>query len=146
VTIVIRKARPDERAFLEDLQRRVSLVHEAYREQLLTHPEIIELPASHIGGTIVAEADGVVAGFAVMLGHGQTMELDGLFVEPELTERGIGRTLVERAIADARQAGATRMQVVSGPESAQFYQRCGFALVGRVQTLLAPALRLEIVI
>jgi len=118
-------------------------VHDAYREQLLMNPEIIELPAQHIAGTIVAEVDGTVAGFAVTLGEGQIVELDGLFVEPALLRRGIGRALVRRAIADARRAGATRMHVISGPESAPFYQRCGFAVVGRVQTLLAAALRLE---
>ncbi len=143
MTIVIRKARQDERAILEKLQRRASLVHEAYREQLLANPEIIELPASHIAGVIVAEVDGTVAGFAVVLGEGETAELDGLFVEPDLMGRGIGRTLVERAIADARDTGAARMQVISGPESAPFYERCGFVVVGDVQTQFAPALRLE---
>lgn len=118
-------------------------MHDAYREQILAKPEIIELLARHIAGTIVAEVDGTVAGFAVVLDEGETVELDGLFVEPELMGHGIGRALVARAIADARRAGATRMHVISGPESAPFYQRCGFAEVGRVQTLLAAALRLE---
>ena len=144
MTIVIRKARQDERAFLEDLQRRASLVHDAYREQLLAHPDVIELPASHIAGTIVAVVDGAVVGFAVVLGEGATVELDGLFVEPDLMGRGTGRALVERVIADSRLAGAKRMQVISGPESAPFYERCGFVVVRNVQTQFAPALRMEL--
>src|SRR5262249_4514396 len=39
----IRFAHSDERAELEALQRRTSLVWEEYREQLLVHPDAIEL-------------------------------------------------------------------------------------------------------
>ncbi len=96
-----------------------------------------------MAGTIVAEVDGTVAGFAVVLGEGETVELDGLFVEPALARQGIGRALVKRAVADLRKAGARHMQVISGPESAPFYERCGFVVVGHVETQFAPALRME---
>ena len=83
--INIRRATVGERETLEALQRRASLVNAAYREQLLAHPEAIHLPAAHIeaGGTVVAEIDGAVAGFAVVLALPDGgAELDGLFVEP----------------------------------------------------------------
>ncbi|MFL6731744.1 MAG: GNAT family N-acetyltransferase, partial [Sphingomicrobium sp.] len=45
------------------------------------------------GQVIVAEMDGGIAGFAAVVGG----ELDGLFVEPDLWGRGIGRALVDAA-------------------------------------------------
>lgn len=144
--IAIRKARPAERALLEELQRRASFVHAAHREQLEAHPEAMHLPQSHMAGTIVAEVEGVVAGFAVTLGDGEMVELDGLFVEPDMNGRRIGTALIERAIADARMSGAARMVVVSGFETVAFYARCGFKPVEQVETQFAPAMRLEIAI
>ncbi|HEY7981721.1 MAG TPA: hypothetical protein VID19_09595 [Candidatus Eremiobacteraceae bacterium] len=45
---VVRRAIPDERAALEALQRRASLVWEDYREALLAHPDAIALPIEQI--------------------------------------------------------------------------------------------------
>ena len=46
----------------------------------------------------VAEHDGVVVGFAVLLEpSGGACELDGLFVEPERMRSGIGGRLVDDA-------------------------------------------------
>ena len=46
--LAIRLARPDEREALEDLQRRASLALPQYREQLLSNPDAIHLPAAQI--------------------------------------------------------------------------------------------------
>jgi hypothetical protein len=53
--ISVRLARIDERAALEALQWRASLVWEEYRDVLLAHPDAVELPAEQIaeGRTIV---------------------------------------------------------------------------------------------
>lgn len=139
MALALRKARPDERQLLKELQRRASLMHDAYREQLLANPHVIQLPASHIAGTLVAELDGKIAGFAVVVEQGEEVELDGLFVEPALAKQGIGRMLVQRALANAGSAGVARMRVVASPESAGFYARCGFAVTGEVATQFGPA-------
>src|SRR5688500_13673410 len=99
----IRPARIEERDALEDLQRRASLANEEHREALLAHPDAIELPAGQIarGEVFVAEEESRVAGFAALVGG----EIDGLFVEPELWRRGIGRALVEAAVHEARRKG-----------------------------------------
>lgn len=99
-SIVLRDAYPAERRSLEELQWRASLVHPAYRDALLENRSIVHLPAEHLsdGGGIVAEIDGKVVGFAIMLPVvGGESELDGLFVEPEMAGHGVGRALVEEA-------------------------------------------------
>ena len=51
-------------------------------------------------------------------------ELDGLFVEPELMGRGIGRELVADVIA--RSEGAMRLNVTANPCAVGFYEKLGF--------------------
>jgi GNAT superfamily N-acetyltransferase len=133
--MVIRAARPEERAALEALQRRASLMYADSRDALLANPEAIALPAAHIAHTIVVEGDGVVIGFAVALpisaGHA---ELDGLFVDPVGWRRGIGRALVAHAGADRT------LTVIANPNALGFYTRCGFARTGATTTRFGPAI------
>lgn len=136
----IRPARLMEREALEALQRRASLALPRYRQQLEANPDAIHLPAEQIesGAVVVAEMDGAIAGFAVLLGG----ELDGLFVEPDLWRRGIGSVLVEAAVHAARRNGMT-LSVTAAPEARAFYESCGFIAEGTAQTRFGPALRLS---
>jgi GNAT superfamily N-acetyltransferase len=138
-SLILRKAYPDEREELEDIQRRASLELKEYREQLLANPEAIHLPPAQIanGQVIVAEIDGEVAGFAAVVGG----ELDGLFVEPDLWGRGIGRALVDAATHEARKRGLT-LKVIAQPGARRFYEMCGFSVEGEAQTRFGPALRM----
>jgi hypothetical protein len=67
--VVIRDASASERRSLTELQRRASLHWKAYREQLLAHPDAVELPVDQIeaGLVRVAELGAAVVGFAVLL-------------------------------------------------------------------------------
>jgi GNAT superfamily N-acetyltransferase len=110
----IRDARAAEQRSLTELQRRASLHWDAYREQLLAHPDVVELPLDQIedGLVRVAELGGEVGGFAVLLRSAQgACELDGLFVEPGHMGAGVGRALVEDAMRIARERGASRIEV-----------------------------------
>ena len=120
--------------------RRASLALDAYRDDLLANPDAIELPMQQItdGDVIVAEADGIAAGFAAVVGG----ELDGLFVDPIFWRRGIGRRLVEEAAHIARRRGLT-LTVVAGPEARPFYERCGFTVEGDAETRFGPAFRMS---
>jgi GNAT superfamily N-acetyltransferase len=138
-SLTLRLARAGDLQQLEALQRRASLELPEYRDQLIANPEAIYLPAGQIanGQVIVAELDGKIAGFAAVVGG----ELDGLFVEPDLWGRGIGRALADAATHEARKRGLA-LQVIANPRARRFYEHCGFTLEGEVETRFGPALRM----
>ena len=142
--LVIRLARPEERDVLEALQRRASLALGEYNEQLEAEPDAIQLPIEQIerGQVIVAELGDRIAGFAAVLMDDDGAELDGLFVEPEHWRKGIGATLVDVAVHEARRQGLA-MMVIANPSARGFYEKCGFALEGEAQTRFGPALRMS---
>ena len=145
----IRPAREAERDALERLQRRASMHEPMYRAQLGAHPDAIELPVGQIAAGLVrvAERNGVVVGFAVLLERsGDACELDGLFVEPDRMRAGVGRRLVEDARRIACDRGASRISVVANPQAVAFYEAVGFAPVGAAQTRFGPAPRMSLAI
>jgi len=138
-TIILRLAEPDELEQLEQVMAHASLELPAYREQLLAHPEELHVPPAQIanGQVIVAELDGAIVGFAAVVAG----ELDGLFVEPDLWGRGIGRALVDAATHEARKRGLA-LRVIASPSARRFYEACGFTNEGEVQTRFGHALRM----
>jgi GNAT superfamily N-acetyltransferase len=55
---------------------------------------------------------------------------------------GVGRALLERAVAEARSAGASRVVLATGAADVgnlRFYQRCGFRMTRVVQDVFSPA-------
>jgi N-acetylglutamate synthase-like GNAT family acetyltransferase len=136
-----RLARPNERLDLEELMHRASTAVPEYREQLEENPEAIDLPFARIehGQVIVAEGVEGTAGFIVLVIEEDQAELDGLFVEPHLWGRGVGKTLVELAAHDARREGLS-LTVVAAPGARGFYERCGFTVEGETETRFGPAL------
>jgi predicted N-acetyltransferase YhbS len=145
--LAIRLAQVSEREALEMLQRRSSMHEPMYRAQLATHPDAIDMTAEQItaGLVRVAEQDGAIVGFAVLLERSaDACELDGLFVEPERMRTGVGRRLVEDAKRMARERGATRIDVVANPQAVAFYEAVGFTAVGEAQTRFGPAPRMSL--
>lgn len=139
-TLTLRYAQPDEHDLLEALQRRASFELREYRDQLMANPDAVHLPPAQIanGQVIVAELEGQIAGFAAVVGG----ELDGLFVEPDLWGRGIGRVLIDAATHEARDRGLA-LTVIAAPSARRFYESCGFSVEGEVQTRFGPALRMS---
>jgi len=145
-SVSIRDARPAERELLEDLQRRASTHSPTYRDQLLEHPDAIELPATQIddGLVRVAERAGVPVGFHVLLcAVDGACELDGLFVEPHLWGSGVGRLLIQDAVAITRRQHATAIDVTSNPDAIAFYRRVGFSEGNEAATRFGPARRMH---
>jgi ribosomal protein S18 acetylase RimI-like enzyme len=143
--VLIRGARPAEQQSLTELQRRASVHWDAYREQLLAHPDAVELPLDQItdGLVRVAECGRDVVGFAVLFRPARgACELDGLFVEPG--RMGVGRALIEDAARIARERGGTRIEVVANPQAVGFYERVGFTGAGEVATRFGPARRMPL--
>lgn len=142
----IRFARLSERAALEALQRRASLVWPEYRAALAAHPEAIELAPALIRarGVRVAERAGRLLGFAAITAFGAAgAELDSLFVEPACMHAGIGRRLLRDAARRARRRGARTLEVTAMP-AAGFYSRLGFSVIGRAETRFGPAVRMRL--
>jgi GNAT superfamily N-acetyltransferase len=138
-TITLRRARPEEHDELEQLQTHASLELPEYRDRLLADPDAAHLPPAQIanGQVIVAEYRGQIAGFAAVVGG----ELDGLFVEPDLWGRGIGRALINAATKEARSKGLA-LSVIANPSARRFYESCGFTIEGDEQTRFGPAFRM----
>lgn len=142
----VRAAVSAEMDALVELQRRSSLVWEEYRAQLLAHPEVIEVPADALaaGQVRVAVQGGDLVGFATVLAVSPEVgELDGLFVAPELMRGGLGRVLVEDAVAIARVRGMTRLEVTANPRALGFYEKVGFVTVDEVATQFGPGIRMQ---
>lgn len=144
-----RPAYPDEHPVLEGILRRASLAESRYREQLLAHPEALELPVEQIvaGRVFVSDMDRKPAGFCVVVpASAGEAELEGLFVDPASWGRGIGKLLVSHAATVASSTGATRMSVVAGHDAKEFYEKCGFVVTGETRTQFAPALIMHLML
>ena len=141
----VRPARTDERQLLEDLQRRASLVSPGLPADLRADPSQIQLPSEHIAHATVAERDGMILGFCVLLGRSEAeAELDGLFVDPPYWRQGIARRLMREAERLAVSQGHQSIYVVANPDALEFYAACCFVDSGEAATRFgpAPALRL----
>lgn len=64
-------------------------------------------------------------GMATVLGTGDAVDLDALFVDPPAIGSGAGRKLFEAACTLARGLGAARMTILADPHAAPFYERMG---------------------
>lgn len=98
----------------------------------------------------IASASGEAAGMArVRLagcplpgGDANALELQQLYVLARLRRHGLGRLLVEHAIAHARQAGAAGVWLSAwefADWAVQFYKDVGFAPIGKVDFKLGSA-------
>jgi GNAT superfamily N-acetyltransferase len=139
----IRGAAPSEREALTDLHRRSSYVWEEDRAALDAHPEVFGVDADALEERrvrVAVDDGGALLGFATAAPRPDgTIELEDLFVAPELMRRGIGRALVRDAQAHA---GARRMTVVAGARTVPFYERLDFVVGEPVPTRFGPAVRM----
>lgn len=138
--MIVRKARPDERPTLIELMRRASLVWEDTRADLLARPELIDVPTTQIesGQVIVADIGGVVGFAAILPRDDGDVELDGLFTEPRHFRGGIGRTLVDAVVEEAKGLGASAVHVLANRNVLAFYEAVGFRVIGEITTELGP--------
>jgi N-acetylglutamate synthase-like GNAT family acetyltransferase len=88
---------------------------------------------------LVAEEAGRVLGYVGLRRHPKSMELEPVIVGEESRGRGVGRALVERAVEEARAAGAQR--VYASPtgrnrDAIAFFHSAGLDTVGYVHVQL----------
>jgi|ERR1700722_10558072 N-acetylglutamate synthase-like GNAT family acetyltransferase len=140
---LIRCAVVSEQKQLEALQLRASLTNAGDRDALLAHPDAIELPVDQIaaGMVFVSERNSVIVGFAALLPRPDgNVELDALFVDADARRRGVGRSLVEHCAQIARAQGSAAVCVIGNPHAADFYDACGFNVIGTTETRFGAGL------
>lgn len=144
LSVEVRDARPDELGTLRDLFRRSSLSVEASRDVLLAHPDALELPDRTDGllSRVAVDAVGRILGFATGVPTAAHVELDDLFVDPDLQRQGVGRILIDDIAARARADGIGRVEVTANRDAEPFYAKTGFVAVGEVSTEFGPGIRM----
>lgn len=125
---------PDILRILELYEELTGERHDLARHE--TRPLFAEISAMSGHELLVAEEDGLVVGTMVLLivpnfSHGALpwAILENLVVDAGYRRRGIGRLLMEYAIARAREAGCYKVQLLSSVkrgESHRFYKALGF--------------------
>ena len=157
IAFELRPARAEEAECLTELAMR-SKAHWGYdadfmarcRDELTVKPEDIKCEV-----VIAAEAEGKVVGFGCLSavedaeGAGSEGEIWHFFVEPSAMGTGLGRALMERLFAEARDLGLKRLRVDSDPGAQGFYERMGFvyhseAPSGSIAGRSLPHLRLTL--
>lgn len=133
MTFSIRPGTTTEAARLSDLAFR-SKAHwgysdafmEACREELTYAPEDIENL-----DVAVAEDDGRVVGFYALARLSATeVELEAMFVDPDVIGRGYGRRLMDHALRAATAGGAHAMVIQGDPNAEPFYLAMGGTITG----------------
>ncbi len=133
--LAIRPARTDEAALLSDLGA-AAKASWGYDEAFMTmYRAEFDLTPDFIKDNIVyaAELNGAVVGFFALEPQpgGAEYQLLDLFVRPERFGQGIGRALLNRALAEARRSGADLLYLLSDPNAETFYLRMGAIRQGR---------------
>ena len=64
------------------------------------------------------------------------MELAHLFVEPDFIGSGVGRRLLEYAVAEARRLGAVELIIDSDPNAEGFYRAMSAERMGTVPSIV----------
>jgi GNAT superfamily N-acetyltransferase len=95
------------------------------------------------GRTWVATARNVVVGFHSILISPDSAELEDLFVDPDWTRQGVGRSLVDHASVAVGDEGFTHLDVDANPEALGFYLRAGFVDCGPKQLEHGMAIRMR---
>jgi GNAT superfamily N-acetyltransferase len=125
---IIRQALPAESAVLTDITFR-SKGHWGYPPALMEEWRVIlSVPPEWIqdNPTYVMEAKGRICGY-YFLSHpeGDQIMLENLFVDPDFMGSGIGRALLEHALALAASLGYRTLIFESDPHAVDFYLKMG---------------------
>ncbi|HEY3529994.1 MAG TPA: GNAT family N-acetyltransferase [Nocardioides sp.] len=91
---------------------------------------------------VARSPDGEIVGhLQAVVRDAQVWEVTNTAVAESARGRGAGRALLERAVEEARSAGATRVILATATADVgnlRFYQRCGFRMTHVVQDAFAP--------
>ena len=133
LSLTILPEKPNDADAIERLHERTfgpgRFVLSAYR--LREHVDhLLELSFTAWIGTLLV---GSVRQLPVRIGDTPALMLGPLTVEPPFRSRGVGRALMDRALADARKAGH-RLVILVGDEP--YYSRVGFKAVPKGRAIM----------
>ena len=139
----VRAAEPSEQRELTRLCVRATL-HAGHDQAfidrampVLTVPlPLIDAGAVRVASRASGEVVGVVTVTATALQG--VAQLDGLFVDPPMWRRGVGRTLFAAAVAAARELGAGALMIYAAPSAEGFYLRQGAVRIGEGPFYFSP--------
>jgi ribosomal protein S18 acetylase RimI-like enzyme len=141
---MIEAMRPDDWELMRDIRLRAladapfafSSTHAAERDRPESFWRSCANWSAPRGAAFVAVEEGraiALAGVYVDRADPSLAHLISMWVEPAARGRGLGRALVDRAIAWASQEGAARLELwvtETNGAALRLYESCGFALTG----------------
>ena len=142
----IRNATLADLPVLQDVYRRSSLSNEGDRANLLAHPETLVLsdrPIREGRSRAGMSPGGPILGFTTFAVVDRAIELEDLFVDPDVMRRGVGRQLVDDTAHTAVNRGLGRLEVAANPHALAFYLRVGFVVDHEVSTRFGPGVRMH---
>lgn len=113
-----------------------SKAHWGYSAEFMAdcRDELAVLPGDIESGEImysVVEQDQVIVGFYALEKRSESeFELEAMFVEPDRIGSGIGRALMDHAVARASRLGGRKLVIQSDPYAERFYRAAGGVVVG----------------
>ena len=110
----------------------------------------LTIRAEELDSTVlcVAEHDGALVGVAQIIVHGDSADLNKMFVEPSAIGLGSGKALFEWVVEAAKGLGVKRLTIDAEPAAAGFYRKMGaieHGLVpsGSIPGRMLPHFRIE---
>jgi GNAT superfamily N-acetyltransferase len=89
----------------------------------------------------------LIVGFAAVLaGCDGDVDLDGLFVDPELWRTGVGKALIDQCVRHACEHDAQALHVIGNPHARRFCVACEFEIAGAVDTQFGPGLSMKMAV
>lgn len=128
----IRRAEAQECELLSRLAREAK-AHWGYRAEDLAAwwADLTVSPESLAARpTFVAELAEGIAGFFQLSADSGAIELEHFWVRPAHMGKGIGRALLEHAVAQAASAGFAKLHIDADPHAEPFYIACSAVRIG----------------
>lgn len=142
----IRKAQPDDviqflRIQIDALRTLCSQDYTSEQIEALIERNIRHSSRGGCRGeiTLVAEADGVIVGFAALLGH----RISAAYVHPQFVRQGIGRRLLRALEQIAIAHNIRTLRVAASLTARPFYQTHGYQVIGESYLAAGKGLRVR---
>ena len=108
-------------------------------EQMQKWATELTIPPNYIRDNIVyklIQDKEIVGYYSLIQIDRQTIELDNLFIHPNVIGKGMGSLLLQDAINRSKDGGYTRMKLYADPHATKFYLKKGFEVVGQLETVI----------